>query len=638
MPTEQPMKLSSSELHNHACYTYLITLGDYLFPALQEYDALTDAELGQLQTKFPLDQYHAHVHYGQLYQLWMRGLEAAYERALTRSPRDDLELARLQGDAYLTYHNDNHLLTTYYQHLQPVLLNQTPRRAKPEERVRAHLSKKATQKHGVLSPYKAGSDVERLAATQAENYTPQHETSLPTIKHYAWQPESRTEYRMPTQGQRVRNTPRVSPLFQAFLNSDDIKPTQEGNAPPISYVYFNLLKRDQRKPTAQEQLFQEAAKECAMTAALETIESEHGYVSVITLPADGGLMDLACYKACGQGWPYLATRELFQQIVLEQRPLDFPCDFHISPEARALIFKGQDKKILTELLEHSFTAMGIDPNLTLSEATRQAVWFHFINFMLPEYILTQTRAKGFNFSCKDGIDRGGAASAWFNLINSFETSSPMDRDAFESALHAAPAAVKGRGMNDHLYRIWNAVDVLVDAHFDDFSKDPRKEWLIHWRNMNCPEARLKDVFLKSLAQGERLLSHLVSFNQSVIAARNLLNALENAGRDAPAPWMLAAASRTVHLLSAFQPGYQVDERELKEYGHMIEGLTDPKWSIVRGCMMIVFGVITASMERIQKGKELISMGFFNHDQRLNNNLQTIQGTPFPPSHYPKKRE
>src|SRR5690606_4438159 len=119
-----------------------------------------------------------------------------------------------------------------------------------------------------------------------------------------------------------------------------------------------------------------------------------------------------------------------------------------------------------------------DPDFQISPAQRQAVWFHFNKFELPNYIIQTLQPESINFSCKDAIDRGGVSSAYYNLVKSFETDHPLSREEFDQALHAAPAMVKGRGMNHHLKMIWNTVDAYVNANYQAIYEDPQKAWLI----------------------------------------------------------------------------------------------------------------------------------------------------------------
>ncbi|MBN9226373.1 MULTISPECIES: hypothetical protein [Legionella] len=194
-------------------------------------------------------------------------------------------------------------------------------------------------------------------------------------------------------------------------------------------------------------------------------------------------------------------------------------DFHISERIREKIFRGENGKysreseeeILNSLIEKSFKALGYDKKTKLSDAQRQAVWFHFLKYELTNHIISSLQPKSINFTCKDAIDRGGVASAYYNLVKSFEPLTeqqiqagkvkiPMSRKEFDQALHAAPAMVKGRGMNHHIKLIWNAVDAYVTQNHAQLQADKDKSWLIEWRDFNCPHNRVAKLLKQRIVE------------------------------------------------------------------------------------------------------------------------------------------
>ncbi len=106
-------------------------------------------------------------------------------------------------------------------------------------------------------------------------------------------------------------------------------------------------------------------------------------------------------------------------------------------------------------------------------------------------------------SCKDGIDRAGAASAYYNLIKSIQQGSPLSRQEFERAIHAAPALVKGRGMNYHAKILYNAIDYYLQAKQASNEKLPEgAEWLLEWRNDNIRlQVNKKKTVQRSVSEG-----------------------------------------------------------------------------------------------------------------------------------------
>ncbi|WP_454780735.1 hypothetical protein [Legionella sp. WA2022007384] len=217
-------------------------------------------------------------------------------------------------------------------------------------------------------------------------------------------------------------------------------------------------------------------------------------------------------------------------------------DFHISERIRRKIFKDgaryspeTEAKILKRLLDESFEALGYSNKDELTEAERQAVWFHFIKYQLTNHIIDSLNPKSINFSCKDAIDRGGVASAYYNLVKSFELTPkeqengvikiPMSREEFEEALHAAPTMVKGRGMNHHIKLIWNSVDAYVNANYQQLKDDSQKAWLIEWRDFNCPHQRVEKLLDQRIKEGkeeiEKHLQDLINNSEQVESASKL---------------------------------------------------------------------------------------------------------------------
>ncbi|WP_156413204.1 hypothetical protein [Legionella cherrii] len=218
-------------------------------------------------------------------------------------------------------------------------------------------------------------------------------------------------------------------------------------------------------------------------------------------------------------------------------PLTKVKDFHISQRVREKIFRNEngkytpeaEAKIINDLLKRSFEALGYSNETVLSDAQRQAVWFHFIKFELTNHIIESLKPKSINFTCKDAIDRGGVASAYFNLMKSFEETTeeeanagiekiPMNREEFEQALHAAPTMVKGRGMNHHIDIIWNVIDAYVNKHYDQLMNNKDQAWLIEWRDYNCPHERVGALLEKRIDECKQELT---------TRQRNLLQELQS---------------------------------------------------------------------------------------------------------------
>lgn len=526
------------------------------------------------------------------YTFFLEALEA--KLALTPEDKD------LQAIAYAVYHNDNRNLGKVYEAIEDVVFSQRPAGGLLEERINRALKNTLPR-----SPYAMGSKKERFKALMSDNYKPQHTTSLATLRHYAWQPDNMTEYRMPTQAQRHAGKVRVSPMFQAFLKSEEMR---SPDSTQVTHVYFNFLRRDARKKTLQERLFGEKQKECAMTAALEGLETHNKNLAVITLPADEGLMQKNDYQNTQRCLTYEEMETQFLGILSEDESSCLNIrDFHVSGFIRDKLFgssdKNEQKSEISDLITQAFFDMGVKKNRSYSPATRQAVWFHVVNYLIPKLAIQTLQPKGYNFSCKDAIDRGGVASAWYNLMASFKTGNPMSYEEFSEALYAAPAMVKGRGMNHHHHRLWNAVNSYVTAHHENLRKDATKAWLIHWRNRHCPKARFKEVFKQTLNQTDTQKKEMQA----------LVNELK---QHEPRPWMLHALSTLNYSQQLQAEGKALPERELIAYKTLLTRVRSPKYTILKGLLIGLLGLFSEAKR--QTARDLISLGLFGrkHSQLL----------------------
>lgn len=399
------------------------------------------------------------------------------------------------------YSNDSHLLPKTYQHIEHTISTHRPSDSKKlEKKISSHLKDRGPVINQGVTPATMGSLVGRFTSTYSSNFKPQHTTSLATIRHFDYKgPDDPIEYRFGTQGQRHKEIARVSPLFEVWLDVQRVRCLHAGKPLVISHIYFNLLglHRDDN----------EGIKEVDLTCVLHGLEERHPNIAVITLPADKGIMAADQYRYTEGEYPLLGVFEEFVNIACENNKAQSAIqDFHISDKIRRLVFtqdgvysKKTEESIIRNLLKESFRQLKIT-TLSISPAECQAVWFHFNKSVLPEYLITQLKPRGINFTCKDAIDRGGVASAYYNLIKSFKTDSPMSREKFEENLHAAAAMVKGRGLNHQLNLIWNTIDAYVNANYQDIVLNPRKYWLIQWRDLNCPHERVSGLLARRIQE------------------------------------------------------------------------------------------------------------------------------------------
>ncbi|MDX1836925.1 hypothetical protein DIZ81_04475 [Legionella taurinensis] len=407
------------------------------------------------------------------------------------------------------YSNDSHLLPKTYQHIEHTISTHRPSDSKKlEKKISSHLKDRGPVINQGVTPATMGSLVGRFTSTYSSNFKPQHTTSLATIRHFDYKgPDDPIEYRFGTQGQRHKEIARVSPLFNVWLDVQRIRRIRSKQPVVVSHIYFNLLglHRDDI----------EGIKEVDLTCVLHDLELNHPNIAVITLPADKGIMADDQYRYTEPEYALRGVIEEFVNIACENdKAYSTIQDFHISDKIRRLVFtkdgiysKRIEENIIRNLLNESFKQLNIK-SLDISPAECQAAWFHFNKSVLPEYLITQLKPQGINFTCKDAIDRGGVASAYYNLIKSFKTDTPMSREKFEENLHAAAAMVKGRGLNHQLNLIWNAIDAYVNANYEDIVSNPRKYWLIQWRDLNCPHERVSGLLARRIAESIRELQTL----------------------------------------------------------------------------------------------------------------------------------
>jgi hypothetical protein len=373
------------------------------------------------------------------------------------------------------YKNQNLALVRSHEFVNPVLqradVKQTS--SKAEKEIRKHLiggnSLRSFINHYIYSfddmndttPQQIGSTTGQISATISPEFKPQFTTSQASVRHYEYKTETDPlELRFGTQGQFVDYIEKSSSTFKAWLAVNKKRNPQK----PITHIYFNNLPRN-RKPIFDAWPFNlhPKVRESKLTKAMEDLGNENGSViAVITLPADQGLMSKALVNQHDKTISYLTAYNEMLAIANGTSQAEIQ-DFYISPRIKALIYKGHENQVLRGLLDKSFSLLGFKSSDMLSPAEKQAVFFHFIKFELTDHIINELKPLSFNMACKDAIDRGGASSAYYNLLKSIERGTPMSQAEFEQALHGAPTLVKGRSMNHHTRLIWNAIDAYISG-------------------------------------------------------------------------------------------------------------------------------------------------------------------------------
>ncbi|WP_419418773.1 hypothetical protein ACNVED_09440 [Legionella sp. D16C41] len=534
--------ITSEKIHNKNCYSYLRELLDNLpsFLLVQEEFAPLKKELEIIKNHLTYQNNHAYAKvYTQLIAFLDNNIEIIYKRLnkdikyqkekildyqslfhhheyFNQSNKVSLDTLRqkkqeLDNFIDIIYNNDSRLLEQTFEAIKHIPLNYRP--SKSDKSIQHTIAKTIADQgprinKDISSPADNEARLKRLTAVASRTFTPQYYTNIPSIRSYAYLRQQEhpvvTEIRIGTQAQRYEGKERVSPLFERWLKIQARKHCIDGEK-KITHIYFNNLARDRGTFDFEGQ------REVALTKKLEDLESRHPNIAVITLPADKGLMDQKSHLKTKKEFTYDQVYSTFLNIAKREPEPGFKkeiSDFYISEDIRELIFPPNDQKSsieveeekLQKLLTKSFEAMGITPNMTLSQAERQAVWFHFIKFELTNYIIDNLKPVSINFSCKDAIDRGGVSSAYFNLLKSIESGHPLSREEFEQALHAASTSVKGRGMNHHLNVIWNVINAYVTTDYQTIKNNPELEWLIQWRDFNCPHSRVTKLLQQRIIE------------------------------------------------------------------------------------------------------------------------------------------
>ncbi|MCR9191242.1 MAG: hypothetical protein NXI01_01090 [Gammaproteobacteria bacterium] len=486
---------TSDELHNKNCHKYLLKL-KLPAPIPEDMESFKFIQMMQQDTH---SAYDPTIAYGTMYTLVMEELEDAL-----------LEEHTLEGESFdqffiSMFENDNHILEETFEAVKGVIFEKTPSTAPVKGEIKSSLRDDKQARINLYTPAQKEETLSRTMDIVSAEYKPSHTTSLSTERRYTYnQDELSQELRFGTQGQVDNRFARVSPIFHRFLTAQArLNVDQQDDArKKITHIYFNNLGMHRKKASLNLKDVYEGWFESSLTRELHRLEAEHDNVVVITFPADKGLMSHHDVFHCDPTINRGQIKQLFLDIAMENpKAAAFIKDFYISEKARRLIFgsKEEEHDTLNTLLENSFEKLGLSDKKLLSEAQRQAVWVHFIKFELPNFILNQLDVNTYNFSCKDAIDRGGISSAYYNLMLSFETDTPMSREEFEQALQAAPSMVKGRGMNDHLDVLWNAVDQYMQANPGEI-REENKQWLVEWRDANCPSKRAGELLDRRLGE------------------------------------------------------------------------------------------------------------------------------------------
>jgi hypothetical protein len=530
--------ISSHQLHNMGCFAYLqqIKLPPIIFEQMASLPG--HARLKRLAAK--QEEYDPKYAYADLFTAlckfneetilpFIEKQKIAYDiDVITKKEHrllaeNEQRMHDLNNYVISFFLNDNKHLKTNYDYLKSTVDSLSPTSLSAEKAIKQLLHDKDRNANvETLSPEQIGSDHVLFATMISSNFKPQHGTSLKSIiDNKEGEP---ILLRLGTIAQRHEGKPRIDPLVDSYFEAQAYESPGK-----ITHVTFNLLGRDREGF--------EGGKEKELTEVIEEAEGKHPNVIMITLPADKGLMDGDQYKNTKANLSYQDTIDELLLIATEDPNAQTKIkDFHISDKARRLVFandngdysKEIERVALQGLFEKSATQLTINTKEPISAAQQQALWFHFIKFELTDHILVKLDPVSYNIDCKDGIDRGAAHRAYYRLIKNIEAGTPMTRDAFQEALHAAAAGNKGRGMNHHHNMIWNAVDAYVSANYDSIKTNEKQSWMLEWRDWNCPAARVDSVMKQRIGEliEDLKLKEVESPGEDIKEAVNLLEQIK----------------------------------------------------------------------------------------------------------------
>lgn len=536
--------------------------------------------------------YNPDYPYGNLYSSFIELMEN--ELTCIESGLSDYSVSIYDDLVRAVYHNDNRILE-----------NHRVVRSTKGHNIYDSLLDTGLNVNGV-TPHTSCTVTSQVRHIYPE-FNPQQQTNIPSLKNFLYKREADPiEYRFSTQAQRHRGQVRISPLFKRWLN---LVAAKTDSNQKISFVYFNNLNSNRNLPNIGGYLESQLTKELSDLEAITPLK-----IAVITLPASGGLMDILHYTRTEK----IQTKDLvykdFLNIALGEESSDRITDFYISPRTRSIVFSGESQeRILRGLLDKSFAAMGIIENDPLSLAQIQAVWFHFIKYNLTHYLLIRMQPKGFNFSCKEAIDRGAISSAYYNLMQSMTTNCPLSQIEFESALHAAAANTRGRGLNSHKEGLWNAIDYYVNANYEMLLENTKIAWLIYWRDENCPKARLTDLIETRIKQCRMQLTRLSPSNPSLSSTvQAILSEISAQHSLTHHSLLLELLSLTSKLLA------NPNKQDIETYQRHAQELAlhQPGFEILSGLMLAMLGCLlylpslSYSNACINRGLERAKLGFF----------------------------
>ncbi|MCF6767850.1 hypothetical protein L3V86_05680 [Thiotrichales bacterium 19S11-10] len=492
MPDPKSIK-DTDDLYNIACFFHL----KELLPVLPK--ILDNKSLVQ-EIKDNCQNFNSKHSYGNLYHkffIFLGKLVSGFIDKLERAKQEDKgeevkNITPYMEELYVLvlscYLNLNPSLEYVFDVIEPIVEDVHQTSEDIEDIISYGLEPKKNLINS-FNPTYAGSLLGRLQSTTAgysflpaglglpflNSYMPQTETNVPQIRKYTYKEGLKLpiEFRSSTQAEYFKKKARINPIFDFFLYAYEAYYSNKG----ITHVYFNYLELVGGN--------NEADWERDLSLKLHELEDKHPNIIVINMP----LMIASKEEKSAQQF----KDRLFDDILYDKE------NFKFSQKAKEKLFSFDvnnieaARKDLDKLYESALSDLGYSQHETLSEVEQQALSFHFINYTLTEHTLQKFDPISYQKICKDGIDRGGVSSLYYNLIKSIKLGNPLSKQEFLKGLHAAPTLVKGRGVNKHSKKLWCALSA--------FSKNNQvPEWLTEWLASNDPKSSTKHRLLSKLEQ------------------------------------------------------------------------------------------------------------------------------------------
>ena len=268
----------------------------------------------------------------------------------------------------------------------------------------------------------------------------------------------------------------------------------------------------------------ERAREVTFTRALQ--EYKFKSITVITVPADDANRILCRKKPTVSG----TRNQMLDDIIysINNSKNDF-----IIPE----ILKSVKVKMACKIFNDCTTELGISSDTNLTPEQYQALYFYF-KVKYTRGLINSVKADYCNFTCKDGIDRGGIHLLFDQLITSLIGDDVMKKDDFEKLLHAPALSTKGRPLNKHQNVLWNVLLHMMEGLIKNQDKKVASlQYIADWLKAHIPEDWYTDKDKTNIDQRITDISNYIyARNQPSHAASHVSSLLiTSASAPVPAP-------------------------------------------------------------------------------------------------------